>query len=348
MSDASQSPPGPPVAARVHAARDLRLMPFNPEPVAAGQVRVRFGAGGICGSDMHYFAHGRNGNFIVTEPLTLGHELAGVIESVGADVTEVSAGQRIAVNPSRWCGACPRCREGRANLCESVFFMGSASRTPHMQGGFATFFDVHPAQCHPLPDHVSLEAAALAEPLAVCLHAVERAGALKGDNVLIVGAGPIGLLTAMAARHRGAARVVMTDVRPAALQMARSLGFETPEVEAAVAGEVDVAFEAAGAGPALDTALRAVRRGGTVVQIGNIADTMIPVPVNLIVAKEIALKGSQRFGATFAVAVELIASGAIDPTPIIGERFTLAQAEAAFERAVDPSRTTAKIILAGG
>ena len=147
-----------------------------------GMVRIKFGAAGICGSDMHYFRHARTGDFVVTSPLVLGHEIAGEIVEINGHGTGLSVGDHVAVNPSRWCGHCARCREGRANLCENIYFMGSASKTPHMQGGFASLFDATPAQCAKCRADVPYQAAALAEPLAVCLHAVARAGRHRGQH----------------------------------------------------------------------------------------------------------------------------------------------------------------------
>ena len=210
-------------AATLYGAKDLRLEDRELAPLAPGFVRVRFAAGGICGSDMHYFSHGRIGNFIATSPLVLGHEVAGTIEETGQGVTGVAVGDRVAVNPSRWCGHCPRCLEGRRNLCENIYFMGSASKTPHMQGGFATLFDAIPAQCIPIPDAMPFEAAALSEPLAVCLHAVNR-GNVAGRHVAIIGAGPIGLLTLLAARMKGASETTMVDLAEAPLDFATRLG----------------------------------------------------------------------------------------------------------------------------
>lgn len=335
------------LAAQVFAPRDLRLVATDLGPLAPGRVRIGFRAGGICGSDIHYFSHARNGDFAVTSPLTLGHELAGEVLALGEGVSRLAVGDRVAVNPSRWCGTCARCREGRVNLCESVFFMGSASRVPHMQGGFATAFDVHPGQCHPIPASVPFEAAALAEPLAVCLHAVSRAGDVSGAAVVVMGAGPIGLLTAMVARHRGAARVMMTDIRPAALAFAASLGFDVGSPANLPAAELDVAFEAAGAAEALANAVTAVRRGGRIVQIGNIAEKAIPVPVNLLVSKEIDLLGSFRFGDEFALAVELIETGAIAVADIITARLPFEAAPDAFVLATDRGTANAKIVLVG-
>ena len=149
------------LAATLYGPEDLRMVERDLPPLSEGMVRVRFGAGGICGSDMHYFRHARTGDFIVREPLTLGHEVAGVIAEVNAPGSGLAPGDRVAVNPSRFCGACLRCREGRPNLCENLFFMGSASKFPHMQGGFAGLFDATPAQCVGVPDHVPMEVFAI-------------------------------------------------------------------------------------------------------------------------------------------------------------------------------------------
>ena len=139
------------LAATLYGAEDLRMVERPLGTLEPGMVRIRFGAGGICGSDMHYFRHARTGDFVVTSPLVLGHEVAGEIVELGSGVTGLSVGDHVAVNPSRWCGHCTRCREGRENLCENIYFMGSASKTPHMQGGFASLFDATAAQCIKVP-----------------------------------------------------------------------------------------------------------------------------------------------------------------------------------------------------
>src|SRR5215217_2726886 len=180
------------LSATLFGAQDLRMVEAPLPPLARGMVRVRFRAGGICGSDMHYFRHGRTGDFVVETPLVLGHEVAGEVMEIAGDAAApgLGVGDRVAVNPSRWCGRCDRCREGRPNLCENIYFMGSASKRPHMQGGFASVFDATPAQCVKVPADIPYAAAALAEPLAVCLHAVRRAGPVEGRRGLLFGAGP--------------------------------------------------------------------------------------------------------------------------------------------------------------
>ncbi len=189
----------------LHGAKDLRLEERPEAALGDGEVRVRFGAGGICGSDLHYYYEGRVGDFAVREPLILGHEVAGEVVETGAGVSRVAVGDRVAVNPSQPCWQCPACQAGRTNLCRRMTFYGSAAVLPHVQGAFQERLVCRESQCHGVPRATPYAVAALAEPLAVCLHAVSRAGALLGQRVLITGAGPIGALTCLAAREAGAA-----------------------------------------------------------------------------------------------------------------------------------------------
>ena len=218
---------GSKIAATLFGPEDLRVIEQRMSLLPPGMVRVRFGAGGICGSDLHYFRHARTGDFVVTSPLVLGHEIAGEIVEINGSELGLSVGERVAINPSRWCGHCPRCLEGRANLCENIYFMGSASKTPHMQGGFSSLFDATPAQCAKVPPHVPYQALALAEPLAVSLHAVERAGGIEGSTVILFGAGPIGLLTLLAARLAGCDDISVADIAAAPLAFATKLGADS-------------------------------------------------------------------------------------------------------------------------
>jgi L-idonate 5-dehydrogenase len=316
-------------------------------------VRVRFGAGGICGSDMHYFKHGRTGDFVVETPLVLGHEIAGEIIDIAGSAPGLHVGDRVAVNPSRWCGHCARCQEGRPNLCENIYFMGSASKKPHMQGGFASVFDAVPAQCVKVPTDTPLMAAALAEPLAVCLHAVSRAGPVAGKRGVVFGAGPIGLLSLLAARLAGMAEIAVVDIAAAPLVFAQRLGAEhivdVSEGEAALASlaaerPFDVAFEVSGTAAGLSSAITTVRRGGTVVQIGNLPGGSIPVPANAIMAREIDLKGSFRFGREFEEAVRLIVGQEIDVLALVTAERPLAAAPEAFRLAQDRSQSV-KVVL---
>jgi len=211
--------PASSIKPRTCASKNVEVPQLTPNGVL---VRVR--AAGICGSDLHYYFEGKNGDFVIREPLIPGHELAGEVEEIGAGVNRIRPGMRVAVHPGRNCGDCPACRAGRGNLCRNVFFMGSCSRFPHMQGGFADYVLVNESQCYPVARDLPFSTASFAEPLAVALHAVERAGSLLGRSVLVVGAGPIGLLVLLAARRAGAERICITDILDGPLTLAGRLG----------------------------------------------------------------------------------------------------------------------------
>ena len=178
----------------IHAPKDLRVESVVTESVEAGQIRVRVRKGGICGSDLHYFNHGGFGTIRIKEPMVLGHEIAGIVEEVAPGVATVTKGDRIAVSPSRPCGKCTYCQQGLQNHCLDMRYYGSAMRTPHVQGAFRQEIVCDASQAHRLADGISDSEGALAEPLAVALHAVRRAGSLLGKRVLVTGCGPIGAL----------------------------------------------------------------------------------------------------------------------------------------------------------
>lgn len=342
-------------AATLFGPQDLRVVERDIGALLPGMVRIRFRAGGICGSDMHYFRHARTGDFIVTSPLVLGHEVAGEVVEINGKMEGLAVGDHVAVNPSRWCGTCARCREGRPNLCENIYFMGSASKTPHMQGGFSSLFDATPAQCVKVPKDLPFAAAALAEPLAVALHAAARAGDIESRHVALFGAGPIGLLSMLAARLAGADRITMVDIAAQPLAFAKALGADrvvdigTGEAslgEVVAADPIDVALEVSGTAAGLASAIRAVRRGGTMVLVGNLPGGEIPVPANAIMAKELDVRGTFRFGEEFRQAVELIISGVVDVQRLITATRPLIEAPDAFRLALDRGRSI-KVILTG-
>lgn len=334
-------------AAVIHAPHDLRIDEIAHPTVGAGDVMVRIRAGGICGSDLHYYQHGGFGTVRIQEPMILGHEIAGEVVETAPGVTTVHVGQRVAVNPSRPCGHCRFCLEGKANHCLDMRFYGSAMRMPHMQGGFREFLVCPEAQAIPVPADLPLEQAAFAEPLAVCLHAARQAGSLHGKRVLVTGTGPIGALCVLVARHGGAREIVATDLADAPLAMARRIGADLAlnlatdahalEPFAADKGHFDVAFECSGAGPALAGAMQSVRPCGTIVQVG-IAGRNVEVALNMLVAKEITLRGTFRFHEEFAWAVDLLSKRALDVMPLLTEIMPLDDAVRAFELAGDRSR----------
>ena len=330
----------------LHAPEDLRLDTIAIGDPGPGEVRVRIGAGGICGSDLHYYFHGGFGTVRLREPMILGHEVAGTVDAIGDGVTRVKPGDRVALNPSRPCGQCGFCLAGRANHCLDMRFYGSAMRFPHVQGAFAEALIADAAQCFPVGAAVSIGHAAFGEPLAVALHAVNRAGPLLGKRVLVTGAGPIGSLAVAAARHAGAGEIVAVDIVDATLEGARKMGADrtvnvakSPDAMAVYVkdtGFFDVVFEASGSAKAVAQAVAVAGPRAIIVQIGIGGET--PVPLNLLVAKEIDWRGTFRFHEEFALAVDCIASGAIDVLPLLTETVPIAEASRAFALATDRTR----------
>ncbi|APW39684.1 L-idonate 5-dehydrogenase [Rhodoferax koreense] len=336
----------------LHAPTDLRLDEREVGPIGPGQVMVRVGMGGICGSDLHYFHHGGFGAIRVKEPMALGHEVAGTVSAVAADVTTLKVGDRVAVNPSLPCGRCQYCLEGLPNQCTDMRYFGSAMRTPHVQGAFRNLLVCEAIQCEPIGADTPMALASLAEPFAVGLHAVSRAGSLLGKRVLVSGCGPIGAMVVAAARLHGAAEIIATDVVDAPLKVVRAMGADKTHNVASEPdwtqpyarnkGQIDVMFECSGNERALRSGLDAMRPRGVVVQLGLGGD--VSVPQNVIVAKELLMMGSFRFHAEFALAVRLINDKRVDLAPVITRAFGMKHAVEAFELASDRQRAMKVLI----
>ncbi|ORE93559.1 L-idonate 5-dehydrogenase [Stappia sp. 22II-S9-Z10] len=323
---------------RLYGQNDIRIETEEVAGPGPGEALVAVAAGGICGSDLHYFQDGGFGPIRVREPIILGHEASGVIVDVGAGVAGLAAGDRVALNPSRPCGECVYCEAGLPIHCLAMRFNGSAMRLPHEQGLFRDRIVVGAAQCVKVGGDVTMAEAACSEPLAVCLHARSNAGELEGKRVLVTGAGPIGVLCAAVAREAGASEVVVTDLQDIPLQAAAAMGATRTinvardgaqmETYAADKGTFDTAFECSAAAPAVRTAISCVRPRGTIVQVGVTGD--LPIPINMLVSKEIRYQGTQRFHAEFAQAVEMISSRRIDLAPMISSSVPLEEATDAF------------------
>lgn len=328
-----------------HAAKDVRIEERPLEEPGIGEVRLKLATGGICGSDLHYYNHGGFGAVRLKEPMILGHEVSAHVEALGEGVSGLAIGQLVAVSPSRPCRTCRYCHEGLPNQCLNMRFYGSAMPFPHIQGAFREFLVADAIQCVPAEGLTAGEAA-MAEPLAVTLHATGRAGELLGRRVLVTGCGPIGLLSIIAARRAGAAEIVATDLSGFTLSMARQAGAdrvinskEEPDALAAYGadkGTFDILYECSGAASALASGIAALRPRGIVVQLGLGGDMNLPMMA--ITAKELELRGSFRFHSEFAVGIELMRKGLIDVKPLITHTVPLADAISAFEIASDRSR----------
>ncbi|MDH3453181.1 MAG: L-idonate 5-dehydrogenase [Gammaproteobacteria bacterium] len=336
----------------IHAPRDLRVDRVTIDAPGEGEAVVDISMGGICGSDLHYYAHGGFGDIRIKQPMVLGHEVAGVVAAVGDNVDAGLQGRRVSINPSRPCGRCSYCGAGLPNHCMDMRFFGSAMRFPHVQGAFQQSIVVDAQQCVPVSDSLSMQSAAFAEPLSVALHAVNRAGSLNGKRVLVAGCGPIGAAVVAATRFAGALEVVACDVTDAPLKCAQALGADrtvnvaTSPDQLAVAdglkGIFDVVIEASGNEQAFRRALNVLKPRGILVQVGLGGE--ISIPQNVVVAKEIDVRGSFRFHEEFQWAVNLLSAGKIDISPIISHTFPVRSALDAFETAMDRS-TAMKVLI---
>lgn len=326
----------------IHAAKDLRIEEQDVAAPKAGEVQISLEAGGICGSDLHYYNHGGFGAIRLKEPMVLGHEVSGRVTALGSGVSHLAVGDLVAISPSRPCGQCQYCAQGLRNHCENMRFYGSAMPFPHIQGAFRQTINALAEQCVKA-DGLTAGEAAMAEPLSVCLHATRRAGELLGKRVLITGSGPIGTLSILAARTAGAAEIVVTDLSDEALAFAKKVGANKtintknePDGLAVYSegkGYFNCLFECSGAAPALAGAIPALRPRAVIMQLGLGGD--MTLPVQAMTAKELDLRGSFRFHEEFEMAVKLMQSGMIDVKPLITHSIEMADAVRAFELAAD-------------
>jgi len=326
-----------------HGPKDLRIEDRETPAVGAGQVLVGVKAGGICGSDLHYYQHGGFGAVRIKEPMILGHEVAGTVSEIGEGVTNVKAGDLVAITPSRPCGHCEYCQRAEYNQCLNMRYYGSAMPFPHIQGAFSQQLVAEAVQCYPLPAGTTEQEAAFAEPLSVAVHAVRRAGNLMGKRVLVTGCGPIGALIVAVAKLHGALEVVATDVVDETLERVRAVGADrTINVATQSAdlapyaenkGRFDVVLEASGNQSALTSALDVIRPRGRLIQVGLGGD--VSIPQSVLVSKEIELCGTFRFHEEFAWAVELIGSKRVPLKPLLTGVYPIADAVSAFEAAGD-------------
>ena len=311
-----------------------------PEP-GPREVLVEVSAVGVCGSDVHYYEHGRIGSRVVRAPLVLGHESAGRVAAVGEAVTGHAVGDRVTLEPGVPCGRCRECRGGRYNLCPHVVFFG----TPPVDGAFAGFVTIHEDFAFALPDSLSDEAGALMEPLSVGIWACRKAGVSAGDRVLVTGAGPIGLLAMQVALAFGATQVEISDVSEPRLELARRTGAtRTLPAGADEPGEADVLIECSGSGAALMAGVRALRPAGTAVVVGMGPGETAEIPLALLQTREIWLTGTFRYANTYPTAIALAAGGRVDLEAIVTGHFPLEETERALRAArEDPGSVKAVV-----
>lgn len=334
----------------LHGAHDVRVERIERQPVGPRDAEIAIALGGICGSDLSYFLKGGVGDFKVREPMVLGHEVVGTVVTVGPEIDMGMVGQRVVINPGRTCGMCGPCRSERSNVCEDVFFLGSAARFPHVQGAFRERLVIEASQLVVLPEHLAFEMAVFAEPLAVAIHAIHRAGTVRDRSVLVVGAGPIGALLTLVALREGCTDITVADLRDGPLETARRVG-ATRAVNISAGheelGAAQVVFEASGAPAGLATALQCVDRGGIVVQVGLLPTGVVSVPGNLIVTKDVDVRGSFRFtAADFEEALAALSDG-LDVAPLVTARIDIGSADRAFALASDRTASVKVQLIIG-
>ncbi len=305
------------------------------------EVLIKMKACGVCGSDIHYYSQGRTGPFVVKEPLVLGHECAGEVAAVGGEVTTLAPGDRVAIEPGIPCRRCAHCFSGRYNLCRDLFFMA----TPPDHGAFREYVTWPADFCYKLPENVSCEVGATVEPLAVGLHGVRQVGLEAGESVVVLGAGPIGLVSVGAAAAYGAGRIVAVDMIDARLDFARRMGAtETvnagKEDVAQVLGEsADVVLDCVGSRKTVEQGVTLARAGARICWIG-MADDRIEVPLVAAQAKELRFETVWRYANVFQKGVDLLASGRLNTEPMITHRFEFPDvAEALRFTAENPDKT---------
>lgn len=311
---------------------------------------------GICGSDVHFWVEGRLGPFIVESPLVLGHEASGTVITTGTSVTTLVPGDRVAIEPGTPCRRCSTCLSGNYHLCNKMKF----AATPNNDGTLTGYYTAPEDFCYKLPSHITLQEGALIEPLAVAVHIIKQAGIVPGQNVLIMGAGPVGLLCCAVAKCFGATKIVAVDIQPARLEFAKTYAATHTFAPAKVAAEenaqnllescelgdgADAVIDASGAESSIQCSLYAVRRGGTFVQ-GGMGKSDINFPIMALCMKEVTAKGSFRYkSGDYKLAIELVISGRVDVKRLITSTVVFEDAEEAF-RNVKAGKGI-KILIAG-
>ncbi len=335
----------------LQAYKQLEIADLPAPTPAPDEVLLRVAACGICGSDVHGY-DGSSGRRI--PPIVMGHEAAGVIASVGADVTGWQPGERVTFDSTLYCGRCSFCLRGEVNLCDQRQVFGVSCGDYRRNGAFAEYLAVPERVLYRLPPELPFAHAAMIEAVSVALHAVRVAEFQPGQTALVIGAGMIGTLVVQALRVAGAARILAADPVPGRLALAGGSGAHTlinaadrnvaETVLAEVPGGVDHVFEAVGTGETVATAAAAVRKGGTVTLVGNIARE-VPLPLQAVVTRQIRLQGSAASAGEYGRAIELLASGVIDVAPLISSVAPLSEGADFFRRLHDREPGLMKVVL---
>ncbi|XP_075146609.1 sorbitol dehydrogenase 1 [Haematobia irritans] len=330
------------LTAVLYGIEDMRLEQRPIPEIADNEVLLAMDSVGICGSDVHYLVNGRIGDFILTKPMVIGHEAAGVVAKVGGNVKHLKVGDRCAIEPGVPCYICDFCKGGSYNLCADMKFCA----TPPYDGNLTRFYKHAADFCYKLPDHVTMEEGALLEPLSVGVHACRRAGVCLGSNVLILGAGPIGLVTLLVAQSMGASKIMITDLVQQRLDVAKELGATytmlmtrddaaeevAKKVEEIMGTMPDKTIECCGAETTTRLGIFATRSGGCCVVVGMGAPE-VKLPLINALAREVDIRGVFRYCNDYPAALALVSSGKVNVKRLITHHFDITETDKAFETA---------------
>jgi L-iditol 2-dehydrogenase len=322
-----------------------------PEP-KADEALVKVYCIGICGSDVHYYEHGKIGRYVVKEPIILGHELAGEVVKVGGSVTNVTVGDRVAVEPGVTCGRCEYCKSGRYNLCPDVVFMA----TPPVDGAWSEYITIRSDFLFKLPDSMSYEQGALLEPLSVGFHAMNRGKITAADRLLVTGLGPIGLLAIQAAKMFGVTEIYASDVVPYRRQLASEMevtavidplneNMNERIVQLTDGKGITAIVESSGNPKAIADTVKLVNRGGRIVLVGMPASSEIPLDINQLIDGEIDVYGLFRYANTYPAAIQALSTAKVDIEKVITHKYALSDIKEAVEMARTQKDTSIKIMI---
>ncbi len=321
----------------------------SPDP---SEVLVRVEYVGICGSDVHLFQSGRQGENVASEPMILGHEAAGVVVEVGSDVSRLHIGDRVAIEPGEVCGSCYYCKRGKYNLCPHMVFPS----TPPHDGAYRTYMTVPHYGAIPLPQNVTTRQGAMTEPLSVALQNTKRGGVTAGNSVIVLGAGPIGLMNVLFCRMRGATEIVVAGRHRRKLKTARTCGATTvvdaeqgdiiPTILEVTGGDgADVVIDCTGTSKGLQITPELVRPGGSIVMVGMPPDDVVGLNVTKLIWKEVSVFASFRYDNCFPAAIQALSTGRIVVDPLITHEFPLTELSAAFHYVVEHRDEVIKAVI---
>ncbi|XP_026325929.1 sorbitol dehydrogenase-like [Hyposmocoma kahamanoa] len=330
------------IAAVLRGPYDVNVEKWPMPEINENEVLIKMSCVGICGSDVKFWSTGRCGMETIVEPIVMGHEGAGIVVKVGAKVKNLKVDDRVAIEPTQPCRCCEWCKQGRYNLCIEPGYCSSQGAS----GNLCRYYKHVSDFCHKIPENLTMEEGAAVQPLAIAIHACNRAGIKMGSKLLILGAGPIGVLCAMVAKAMGVTKILMTDVVESRLKTAKGLGADytlltkKDDVEQEIQDKIvnllgskpDVAIDACGYGSVQRIAMLVTKTGGTVLVVG-IADSVVEVPLSQALLREVDIKGSFRIVRTYEPALEAVSSGAIDLKKFITHHFDIGQVKEALQLA---------------